>query len=66
MYEEDDDIDWTDDVLGNFSPQEWAVIDKGYSSECRVTIVEIGPDAVLVQDAAGQQFEVNILRLSKP
>lgn len=58
--------DWTDDVLGNFSPDEWAVIDKGYESEVTVLIIGINQETVTVRDECGQQYEVNVLRLSKP
>lgn len=65
MYDLDDDMDFTDDCLGNFSEEEEAVIDKGHLSEKRVVIIEIGSEEVLVRDRQGQEYPVNILRLSK-
>lgn len=67
MYDEEDDmeVDWEDDVISNFSEKEYAVIDKGYESEKRVTIIEIGTMEVLVRDNHNQEYPVNILRLSK-
>lgn len=64
MYDENE-IDWTDDALGNFCEGDYAVIDKGYGSEIRVTVIEIEEETVLVEDVQGQQYPVHILRLSK-
>lgn len=70
MYDEQDDMmnevpDWEDDALGNFCPGDYAIIDKGYPCAVSVIVVSIGDESVLVEDQFGQQYPVNVLRLSK-
>lgn len=70
MWEEENDIeerelDWTDDALGNICVGDYATIDKGQLSQQHVEIIQIGEEVIMVQDEHGQQFPVNILRLSK-
>lgn len=62
---EEREVDWTDDALGNICEGDFVTIDKGYGSEVRATVIQIGEDMVMVEDEHGQQFPVNILRLSK-
>lgn len=62
---EEREVDWTDDALGNICEGDFVTIDKGYGSEIHATVIQIGEDMVLVEDQHGQQFPVNILRLSK-
>ena len=59
------DIDYTDDILGNFSEGENALVDKGELSEKKVLILQITEDGVSVRDRQGQEYTVNVLRLSK-
>lgn len=59
------DVDWNDDVLGNFTVGDHVIIDKGQLSEKKVTIREIGSEGITVEDKHGQQYTVNVLRLSK-
>ena len=66
MQFQEKDIDWTDDILGNFSEDDHAIIDKGHLSETKVTIVQITEAGVTVRDRQGHEYTVHILRLSKP
>jgi hypothetical protein len=69
MYDEhndtEKDIDWDDDILGNFSPGDYAIIDKGQLSEVKVFIVQLTEEGIWVRDKQGNEFSVNVLRLSK-
>jgi hypothetical protein len=69
MYDEhndtEKDIDWDDDILANFSPGDYAIIDKGQLSEVKVFIVQLTEEGIWVRDKQGNEFSVNVLRLSK-
>lgn len=65
IEEQEKQIDWTDDALGNICEGDYITIDRGYSNEIRGTVIQIGEEMVLVEDEQGQQYPVNILRLSK-
>lgn len=59
------DLDYTDDILGNFSVDEYVLENKGDLSEKKVRILNIDESGVTVRDKHGQEYTVNVLRLSK-
>ena len=59
------DINEEGDIIGMFSPGEYATLDEGSVSECPVMIIEINEEGICKVVSEAGLFEVNILRLSK-
>lgn len=55
------------DCLGNFLEEDYAIMDIGTKSQQCVFIIAFieGESYVLIRDEQGQEYEVNVLRLSK-